>query len=308
MFVGREAQARELIQIAKSCGAFNIRVIASANYDISFGNPDSDNYDVLMSIIADHTNPSVVVGQMALALGDSGIDVKTRLQAVKVGERPVHLTHGALDLIADDSVVYVVVQSEHQGDLPSLLEEHPEWAGRVQIIVLQLFYEREWDDRFPNALFTVHGAGALREGRLNAEHEGLYEFTKKDFYILNHKVVWRGQVPNRDVVSDVNALLAGNDLVVLSERVPVMKLPLFEDVADQRQQVRTLFEELKYIRPDLKLNGSKTWYEDAPAVEKCKCCLTARFDMKVTAEAKEYFKLLADVTEIFPFLQSEINS
>jgi hypothetical protein len=64
---------------------------------------------------------------------------------VKIGERPVHLKYGeGLDLIEDDSVVYVV-QSKHEANLSSLLEAHPEWAGRVQVVVLTLTETYYWD-------------------------------------------------------------------------------------------------------------------------------------------------------------------
>jgi hypothetical protein len=315
MFDELSEQASQAMEIAKSFGAYNIRFRAESSYVVNYYSDEPLNfYEVAMRLMGDHPDPQVLDSELHLLLSDSGIRVDARRRRVKVGERPVHLKYGeeGLDLIEDDSVVYVVVQSEHEANLQGLLEAHPEWAGRVQVAVLTLTGERYWDDYYYKASFKVQGAEAPKEGTFLDEERTYDEFKGKDFYILNHKVVWKGQVTDRDVAADINSLLAGNDLVVLTEQVPEVKLPLYEDVHTKLLQVRSLFDALSRnedgsvrIRPSLTLSGYKIFSETSPTVEKFKCELSGAPDHEVTEEVEEYFGLLEAVREIFPYVQSK---
>jgi hypothetical protein len=267
---------------------------------------------------ADHDDPSSNwSSELGSLLSDSYIEVFVKRRAVKVGERPAHLKYGEerLDLIEDDSVVYLVVQSEHEGNLPSLLEEHPEWAGRVQVVVITLGNAKSWDEWFETAVFKVHGAGAPKEGTFSNESLTYDEFKKKDFYILNHKVVWKGQVTDRDVAADINSLLAGNQLVVLTERVPEVKLPKYEEVKSKLLQVRGLYESLSkdesgaiQIRPSLLFYGSKFFSEASPPIEKFTLELSGAPDTEVVEQVEEYFGLLEAVKELFPYVQFKVGN
>jgi hypothetical protein len=110
------------------------------------------------------------------------IQVNRRFARVKIGQRPANLKYGAqrLEVIEDDSVVYVVVQSEHQVNLLSLLEEHPEWAGRVQVVVLTFDGEEYQGEWFRTATFKVHGADAPKEGSFSDVARTYQEFKEKE--------------------------------------------------------------------------------------------------------------------------------
>jgi hypothetical protein len=312
MFDGLSEQASQTMEIAKSFGAYNIRFRAYHSHGVGY---DSDERWGLgrttMTLIADHADRQVLDSELQSILSESGIEAHARTCRVKVGERPAWLKYGeGLDLIEDDSVVYVVVQSEHEANLSCILEAHPEWTGRVQVVVLTLTESRYYDDYKQCATFKVHGAGAPKEGTFPNEERTYYEFIMRDFYILNHKVVWKGQVTNRDVAADINSLLAGNDLVVLTEQVPEVKLPLYEDVKSKLLQVQSLFDALSRneygrsrLEPWFLMSGYKQFSETSPPVEKFKCELKANPNQEVIEEVEEFFTLIEAVREIFPYVQ-----
>jgi hypothetical protein len=328
MFDGLNESANLAIEMAKSFGAYNIRFKAESSFLIdNWVSEPLDSSQVGLSLIGDHADRRVfnelhtliaTSGIRADSLGVVRVDsirADARTTRVKIGERPFFLKYGeGLDLIEDNSVVYVVVQSGHEANLSSLLEAHPEWAGRVQVVVLTLTETYYWDKYYYNATFKVHGAGAPKEGTFPDEERTYFEFVGKDFYILNHKVVWKGQVTDRDVAADINSLLAGNTLVVLTEQVPEVKLPLYEDAKSRLKQVWTLFDALSRgengftrIKPKLLMSGYKLFSEASPPVEKFKCELSGSPNHEVTEEIEEYFTLLEAVREIFPYVQSKAN-
>jgi hypothetical protein len=315
MFDGLSEQASQTMEIAKSFGAYNIRFRADSSYVVDYYSEEPLSFsEIAMRLIGDHADRQVLDSELFELLSESDIRVGAKTGRVKFGERPVHLKYEELDLIENDSVVYVVVQSEHEANLSSLLEAHPEWAGRVQVVVLTLAESRFYDDYIYTSTFKVHGAGAPKEGTFPDEERTYYEFVGKDFYILNHKVVWKGQVTDRDVAADIHSLLAGNDLVVLTEQVPEVKLPLLEDAKSKLMQVKSLFDALSRtengdvrIRPFLIVSGYKIFSEASPPVEKFKCELSGSPDHEVIEEVEEYFTLLEAVKEIFPYVQSKAN-
>jgi hypothetical protein len=316
MFDGLSEVASQTMELAKSFGAYNIRFKAHYTHQVEPYRSDPLSFrGISMTLIVDHADPLVFLDtELQSLLTESGIIGAKKRGRVKFGERPHYLTYQGLDLIEDDSVVYVVVQSEHEANLTSLLEAHPEWAGRVQVVVLTLTKTQFYDDFFCGSTFRVHGAGAPKDGTFTDQENIYFEFVGKDFYILNHKVVWRGQVTDRDVTADINSLLAGNDLVVLTEQVPEVKLPLYEDFKSKLLQVRTLFDALNRdrfdvvkIEPALSLIGYKLFSEASPPVEKFKCELKGSPNQEVIEEVEEYFTLLEAVKEIFPYVQSKAN-
>jgi hypothetical protein len=315
MFDGLSEQASQTMEIAKSFGVYNIRFRADFSNVVYHYNEEPPSFrEIAINLIGDHADRQVLDSELRSLLSQSGIGVEARKSRVKFGERPVHLKYEELDLIENDSVVYVVVQSEHEANLSSLLEAHPELTGRVQGVVLRLLKEASGREDWYIATFKVHGAGAPKEGTFPDEERTYYEFVGKDFYILNHKVVWKGQVTDRDVAADIHSLLAGNDLVVLTERVPEVKLPRCEDVHSKLLQVRSLFDALSReesgvvrIRPYLIVSGYKIFSEASPPVEKFKCELRGSPYRDVIEEVEEYFTLLEAVKEIFPYVQSKTN-
>jgi hypothetical protein len=318
MFDGLEVEANEIIEFAKSFGWYNIRFESRQEYSVRYNAQPS----FLMawapafkgkSFFADHDteNISALYDLGLFKWSDTSYDARQKISRVKIGQRPSHLRYGSerLDLIEDDSVVYVVVPSEHEGNLPSLLEEHPEWTGRVQVIVITFSSEQcgyEWDE---HATFRVHGAGAPKEGTFSGEEAATFELKGKDFYIFNRKVAWKGQVTDRDVVADINSLLAGNQLVVKTERVPEVKLPKYEDVERQLIQVRDLFESISKVHgfipsgPELKFHGSKVFSDCSPPVEKFSCTFNGHHYAETIEQVEEYTRLVEMVTQLFPYVQ-----
>jgi hypothetical protein len=310
MFDELNEQASQAIEYMQSFGAYNIRFKAYIRFVIDVIRNTADDR-VLLSLIADHPNDRVFDD---VPMVHSGVRAEVKKTRVKVGERPVHLKYGeGLDLIEDDSVVYVVVQTEHEANLSSILVAHPEWAGRVQVVVLTLTKTIYWDEVGYTATFKVHGAGAPKEGTFSNEERAYFEFVGRSFYIHNHKVVWKGKIADRDVATDINSLLAGSNLVVRTESVPP---PLHEDVLrSQLMQVSRLIDGLtkgkdrfKGIRPALEWIGCKIYSQTSPPVAKFKCKLYGSPNQEVAEEVEVYFTLLEAVREIFPYVQTELTS
>jgi hypothetical protein len=319
MFDGLEAQASEVMELVRSYGAYNIRFSKTTSYEVLFCDEGYlTGTKTRTTVWADHDDTSSDwLSELQSLLSTLNIELFRKYRVLKVGERPAFLEYGEqrLDLIEDDSVVYLVVQSDHEGSLSNLLEEHTEWTGRVQVVVITLGSEKVWDDWYETAVFKVHGAGARKEGTFSNQWTTSYELKGKDFYILNHKVVWKGQVTDRDVAADINSLLAGNQLVVLTERVPEVKLPKYEEVESKLHQVRGLYESFCMdesgvirFRPSLKFSGSKFFSEVSLPIEKFSCELSGSPDTDFVEQVKKYFGLLEAIKELFPYVQSKADN
>jgi hypothetical protein len=320
MFDGLEVEANEIMGFAKAFGCYNIRFKAYAEHSVEYAGITPDFaccHSARKLFTADHDTEGCQenYGLGNFSLSDTSISVYRKTSRVQIGQRPYHLRYGSeqLDLIEDDSVVYVVVPSEHEGNLPSLLEEHPEWTGRVQVIVITFESVQYGQDWWDSANYILHGAGAPKEGTFSSEEMATREFKGKDFYIFNHKVAWKGQVADRDVVADINNLLAGNQLVVKTERVPEVKLPKYEDVERQLIQVRELFRSLSKVDgmfqscPKLEFIGTKVFSDCSPPAERFTCRFSCFFNGSPYAETiekfEEYTRLLEVVTQLFPYVQ-----
>jgi hypothetical protein len=318
MFDGLEVQASEVFQKAKAFGCYNMRFNVFKRYDVGSGiegyisQPGS-----FRNFTADLDSPNRFLPhqwewELASLFADPTIMINRKRLVLDIGERPCYLKYGSenVDLIEDDSVVYVVLQSKNEGNLPSLLEEHPEWAGRVQVIVVTVTTEWIQDERFDFVHFKVHGAGAPKEGKFSEDSMTSGELGTQDFYIFNRKAAWRGQVTDRDVAADINSLLAGNQLVVLTERVPEVKLPKYEEVESKLLQVRDFLftlskEEWGSIRitPSLEFKGRKTFSEASPPIEEFTCKLLTKSCSDVNEEHEEYLRLVELVTQLFPYAE-----
>jgi hypothetical protein len=314
MFDGLEAEASQVIEAAKAFGCYNIRFEVTALYRVLHNaTPHFCGLWTQRTLSADHDTvtfyPYCQFDELTFS---PEVQLGWRGYTAKVGERPFNLKSGGerRDLIEDDSVVYVVVPSERAANILSLLQEHPEWAGRVQVIAITFSRERYQDEWCDEATFKVHGAGAPKEGTFSNQERATWEFEGKDFYILNHKVAWRGQVTDRDVAADINSLLAGNQLVVKTERVPEMKLPKYdEELESKLRQIGDLFEPLPrvegFIRsnPSLEFKGSKVFSDVSPPVEKCSITFAGRSEAETVEALEEYNRLVEFVTQLFPYVQ-----
>jgi hypothetical protein len=311
MLDGLIEQASQAMDIAESHGAYNIRFTASCRWSVEFDYRIEWLVDDVFSYLSCVNQPEALCSELRLRLPSTNMCM--RQYRAKVGEQPVWLKYGEdkLDLLEDDSVVYVVVQSEHEANLSRLLEEHPEWTGRVQVIVLKFSQSKIYDDWVYTASFEVHGVGAPKQGETIDGDQTWHELHERDFYILNHKVVWKGKVPDRDVAADINSLLAGNQLVVPTELATEVKLPAKEDVRNKLLQVQSLFEALSRteegrprIKPKLSFQGIKTLSKTFPTVEKFRYEIFLTSRQGGPGEIDEYFALIEAVKEIIPCVKS----
>lgn len=153
------------------------------------------------------------------------------------------------------------------------------------------------------------GSLLVRQGTFYDQACAYREFQSKDWYIRSHKVLWKGLLAERDVVMDVNALLAGNDVEVSPP--PVVdgsEFPGSDELSSKLYQVSALFAELPrdktglaFLRPDFFVIGRKSFRNCHPRVDTFKVTLTSAVRMAV---CEGYLELIESIREIFPTLQA----
>jgi hypothetical protein len=121
------------------------------------------------------------------------------------------------DLFEKSGVVNVVQTTSTDVDPLSLFAGNPEWVGRVRVVVMSLRYV---DDMYHGSYYSdfkvFDGSSLVRQGTFHDQVCAYREFQSKDWYICSHKVLWKGLLAERELETDVNALLAGNDVGVSS--------------------------------------------------------------------------------------------
>lgn len=189
-----------------------------------------------------------------------------------------------------------------------ILEKHPEWEGRAEIIAISLdddidalrnaIAENGWD----KVSFYWADKGCWESDiAVNFGISGI----PTCMLIRNNKVIWRGHAADRNFERDIETLLAGNPFgssLCLSNEASALAEPQKEDFEEKaaivRARLRAFKEDLPYIEtPRLVYIGMKAHKLDGEVAISTKAYL-AGFISKLHSARLE--ALVSEVAAVFP--------
>jgi hypothetical protein len=270
-------RARDFVQKAVTAGVLNAKFTIIGQYGVKAGQEGTP--EVQMWNFCRVSGQQNEIAALKAAIKGSRIEVHTGLDAGDVVPpfvvyKTIDGSEVTLNFDEADEKVYLLSFWANRCDEPiqhnqEMLEHHPEWEGRVEIVVISLDDDAESPQKRINekgwGKVTSYWAGVRRASPTRE----LFEIRGNRPCLLVHKakVLWRGDPSERKLAEDISGLIAGTlSSAQVEGAASYVAEPSKEDLEEKLLRVRALLNDFKAELPSVK---------------------TPKFDLQITKSLKQ---------------------